>query len=228
MVNFRHVDAFNDLINRWGLMEIKNPMRTFTWSNNQSTPIMAKLDRVLALVEWDNKYPSAIVSLLPKEVSGHSPIHICFGGRDQFSEPIFRFEKWWLKMEDFAELVKRVWETKSPCEDPMGVWQFKIRLLRKKVKGWSRNRGAEIRKSKNDIILELDGLDKLAEQQILFGPERDRRKELSFKLEQIWKIEEIKAKQRSRDRDVMEGDKNTSYFFSKVNQRRRKKNICSM
>jgi hypothetical protein len=26
----------------------------------------------------------------------------------------------------------------------------------------------------------------------------------------------------------MEGDKNTSYFFSKVNQRRRKKSICSM
>jgi hypothetical protein len=28
------VEPFNDLINRSGLIEIKNPTRTFSWSNN--------------------------------------------------------------------------------------------------------------------------------------------------------------------------------------------------
>jgi hypothetical protein len=59
------------------------------------------------------------------------------------------------------------------------VWQFKIRLLRKKAKGWSKNREAEIRRSKTNIILELNRLDKLFEQQNLTTQEINVRKELS-------------------------------------------------
>jgi hypothetical protein len=50
-VNFRHMEPFNDLINRWSLIEIKDPTRTFSWSNNQAVPIKAKLDMILASVE---------------------------------------------------------------------------------------------------------------------------------------------------------------------------------
>jgi hypothetical protein len=57
VVNFNHVDMFNDWINRCGLIEIKDPVRFFSWSNNQEKPILAKLDRILASVEWDSKYP---------------------------------------------------------------------------------------------------------------------------------------------------------------------------
>jgi hypothetical protein len=45
---------------------------------------------------------------------------------------------------------------------------------------------------------------------------------LKEELEQVWKIEEIKARQRARDGHIKEGDKNTSYFFALTNQRKRK------
>jgi hypothetical protein len=48
---------------------------------------------------------------------------------------IFRFEKWWLEQPDFRELVLKVWNTNCAFTDPLDIWQFKIRLLRKKAKG---------------------------------------------------------------------------------------------
>jgi hypothetical protein len=44
----------------------------------------------------------------------------------------------------------------------------------------------------------------------------------------MWRTEETKTKQRSRDRDIREGDSNTAYFFDKANQRRKKKNISGL
>jgi hypothetical protein len=50
---------------------------------------------------------------------------------------MFHFEKWWLEVEGFEEMVKRIWQADCPLSDPLDNWQYKIRLLRKKVMGWS-------------------------------------------------------------------------------------------
>jgi hypothetical protein len=51
--------------------------------------------------------------------------------------------------------------------DPVSVWQFKIRNLGRKVRGWSRNSDSKIRKNRHELIKELDELDLLAEHQNL-------------------------------------------------------------
>jgi hypothetical protein len=43
-----------------------------------------------------------------------------------------RFEKWWLEQLDFKSVVTKVWSTNCAFEDDLDIWQFKIRLLRKK------------------------------------------------------------------------------------------------
>jgi hypothetical protein len=110
----------------------------------------------------------------------------------------------------------------------VSVWQSKMRNLRKKIKGWHINREAELRREKANLTSELNRLDLLVEQQVLSILELERVRVIKTQLEKLWLIDEIRARHRLRDRDIKEGDKNTSYLFAKANQRRRKKIISSL
>jgi hypothetical protein len=90
------------------------------------------------------------------------------------------------------------------------------------MKGWSRNMEVSRNKRKKEILIEIDFLDSLMEQAPLSAQQKLKRQKLKGELEEMWRVEEIRARQRSRDRDVKEGDKNTTYFFALANQRKRK------
>jgi endonuclease/exonuclease/phosphatase family metal-dependent hydrolase len=82
---------FNAIIESLDLMETELYGRQYTWANCHNTPTFEKLDRVLASVEWENKFPLVSVRELTRTGSDHTPLlidsreHAHLGNKSLFS-----------------------------------------------------------------------------------------------------------------------------------------------
>jgi hypothetical protein len=63
---------------------------------------------------------------------------------------------------------------------------------------------------------------------LLSAHQRDDRKDAWIQLDQILKMEEIKTRQRAREKEIKEGDHNMAYLFAKANQMKREKTISCL
>jgi hypothetical protein len=88
--------------------------RQFTWENRRTTQTFEKLDRVLASVEWEQKFPLVTVRALTRTGSDHTPLLIDSGEQAHHgSKTKFLFELSWLKQEGFFDMVSKEWASIS-------------------------------------------------------------------------------------------------------------------
>ena len=84
----------------------------------------------------------------------------------------FRFEKWWLQVDGFRDVVEKAWHVNCSFSKSIDVWQVKIRRTRKSIKGSNANVESAQKKYKHQLIAEFDLLDILSEKQCLSPPLR--------------------------------------------------------
>jgi hypothetical protein len=108
-VDFRRVDRFNAWVDMWSLIEIGLTGRSFTWSNNQENRIMSKIDRIFVSTEFEALFPLASARALPRIGSDHTPIVWDAGIGNPPKKSSFKFEKWWLSIPDFKDIVIKAW-----------------------------------------------------------------------------------------------------------------------
>jgi hypothetical protein len=69
------------------------------------------------------------------------------------------------------------------------------------------------------VATEYNWLDMEVENRELDTGEKIRTRALGRELDTIWALQEIKVRQRSRDRMILEVDRNTRYFHAMANHR---------
>ncbi len=139
--------------------------QSFTWSNLQSDPTLAKLDCFLISPNWDQAFPLSNVNVtaLPRITSDHSPIMLSSGGK--LPTQVFRFEQVWLTREDFRKLVPVWWNEVPRLGSSVLSVVAKLRHCRKRIKEWQSSSFYAILNTKNaipDEILKLDKTEELA------------------------------------------------------------------
>jgi hypothetical protein len=212
-------------VNKWGLIEINPVNRKFTWANNQEKLILAKLGRIFISTAWEAAFPLVRVRGLDKSTSDHIPLLVDSGECYVGGKKKFQFEKWWLEREDFQEIVKRAWGTPYVGLGLIDVWQNKIRSLRRMVRGWASNVIVELNRHKQAMTREYNCMDLESESRELDSWEKVRMRELAKELDKMWALEEIKIRQRLRDRIIKEENMNTPYFHAIANHRWIKKEL---
>uniref|UniRef100_A0A453Q9V0 Endonuclease/exonuclease/phosphatase domain-containing protein n=1 Tax=Aegilops tauschii subsp. strangulata TaxID=200361 RepID=A0A453Q9V0_AEGTS len=228
IINNQFTYLFNDWINKWCLMEINVANRKFTWSNNQDDPIFATIDRIFVSLNWDAHFPLSMVTALPRVGSDHTPLVLDTGAWRVTSPRIFRFEKWWLDHPNLKKMVIDTWNTSVPGKTAMDIWMNKGKLFRKKARGWSINIEADTKKKKRELLLEFDILDVFSERNQIDDGDKIRMEEIREELALIWSKEETVLWQRSRDRRIIDGDKNNAYFHAMANHRHRKNHLSEL
>jgi Asp-tRNA(Asn)/Glu-tRNA(Gln) amidotransferase C subunit len=201
--NSRWPFIFNAIIESLDLRELALSGRQFTWANRKVNPTYEKLDRILASVSWEQKFPLVSVRALTRAGSDHPPLLIDSGEQaHRGNKSIFSFELSWLRKEGFYDMVAREWASISRGNTPMEVWQNKIRHLRKYLRGWARDQSSVYKKEKQRLLDIIESLDIKAETIPLDASEREVMREAHEQVAKLRRDEETKWAQRAKVKHV--------------------------
>jgi hypothetical protein len=221
-------DMFNSIINTYALREIHLSGGQYTWTNNQIDPTLEKLDRFLMSSDWVELFPLATVHKLSRDVSDHNHLILDTMENKPKNKYPFRFEKNWIKEEDFLARVGRIWQQNIRARNSLDRVQKKLKAVKNSLKVWGHNLRGRDKKRKSDISLLLAELEMKEEFSKLSASDIQQKAALQQEMLDILDKEECFWRQRARDNWLLKGDSNTTFFHRMANGCKRKSKIFSL
>lgn len=185
-------DKNNGRINRWNLarfretvtslelMDIPLHGRRYTWSNERNNPTLVRLDRVLASMDWEDRFHNCHLQALGSDASDHCPL-LLRTNLSLYSKPRFHFEIFWPRMVGYQEVLQQGWACSDAITDPLRRLDAKFRNLSRELHSWSARRIGNVREQllmAREIIFKLD---QAGDHRQLTVEETELRRELKLK-----------------------------------------------
>jgi hypothetical protein len=130
-----------------------------------------------------------------------------------------------VEREGFMDIVNASWKANTFHRHDIDKWQEKMRRLRRNLKGWPINCEGEYRREKRMLLEKMDVLDRKGETTSLNIEEEYLQMFMHNRLKKLLRDEEMKWRQRAKEKDLKEGDGNTRYFHLKASGTKKKNHI---
>ncbi|KAG5580158.1 hypothetical protein H5410_050785 [Solanum commersonii] len=182
---------------------------SYTWRRGENHRSASRIDRFLYSSLWEEQFTLIKQADLPKIGSDHNPIMLSCGELN-FKKKYFKFESWWLRVEGFKEKVQQWWGAFVVKGRPDYILVEKLKMLKEKLKEWSRNNRGNWKQRKGDILNQIAALEAIQEQRALTDDEAMQKSNLVLEFEEVARNEKIAWRQRSRIQWLKQGDQNTS------------------
>nr|KYP38982.1 hypothetical protein KK1_039728 [Cajanus cajan] len=211
---------FLEVLNDCNLLDMGAKGLRFTWYRNQCGVVLAKrLDRAVCNVAWQAMFPEAYVENLCRVYSDHCPLLLWRGGSgDKAQDRPFRFQAAWATHKGFEQIVREAWGRSTPTL-ANGLQAVRVDAIKfnKEVFGNIITRKKVLQRRLRGVQVQLE----MGESESLSRLE----KSIQAELDETCLQEEYLWFQKSREKWVRFGDRNTSFFHAQTLARRRRNKI---
>jgi hypothetical protein len=153
-----------------------------------------------------------LVQKKQRDFSYHNPLVLESGNHSLWKGREFRFELSWLGHADFLPKVKKIWMSPTRDRNALDRVLFKLRKVKKFLKGWGYNLAGSRKKKKQEIerlIMEMEEHEEIGP--LTFDLVK-KRIDLKVELFEIMDVEELHWFKRSHETWLLRGDNNTKFF----------------
>lgn len=189
---------FRRALNFLEVKEVDLVGRSFTWSSNQDTPTLTRIDRAFCTTEWEEHYIDPVLLPLSSSASDHCPILLTLLDTP-YIQPRFRFESFWVNMPGFHDCVRDAWDKLvNSNQNPLGILHIKLSRTAKALRSWSKTLVSQHKLAMtvcNEVICQLETAE---ENRRLIQRERALLKLLKSRVLGLTAIEKCRARQKSR------------------------------
>ncbi|KAL0815981.1 hypothetical protein Bca101_072425 [Brassica carinata] len=200
------------------LEELPSHGNGFTWGGKRNNCwIQSRLDRCFGNKEWFRQFPCANQSFLDKRGSDHRPVLINFIEAQESYRGSFKFDRRLLEIEGIKDNVINAWDFGG--NNGVATVSSRLRACRKVLSGLKKqvNMNSRDRIQQAEVALERE--------QSSNQPSVEHINVLKRELVRAYRDEEIYWRQKSKEKWLRGGDRNTRFFHNSVKMARARNTI---